>query len=332
MYYIVIQIKIISIKVINLKSPYIYIFYAFKVFVFFAKLDRTKAKGLEAMDTKLATTPLNYGPLIKQSLSLYKRSITHVFILSLLLSITVFIPRLLSLLIEQDIFMNLPPLSWQRLWMVAINIVSLVFFIGMLWRIHALMKNKDVPFIKDVLVGVKKVLLVFIAALLQSAILFAIALIMYGAQILLHQYNLLFSTHPLGIILTAFLFIGQFILLLYVATMFIFLFPLIAVENKSILASFEYSVSLAWNHWWRTFSVQITPWLCYLILLLIIRNVFHIDIHIYFMGYGTHTFPTTLLHLFLFALFIPWVAALLLTQLHDLELRKILSHKKNIKK
>lgn len=274
------------------------------------------------MDTILPSHPSSYGQLIKQSFRLYRISFKHIIVLSLLLSIAAFIPRFLSFLIGQDIFLNLSPFSPYRLWFIAVDIISLIFFIGILWRMHCFIHNRHEPIAEDLLVGLKKVAYVIIAAFLQSAIVFAVTIIIFGLQILLQTHHLLFSSEWTSIALTGVVFIGQLALILYLTTLFIFLIPLITIENKGILTSLERSALLGWNHWWRIFSVQITPWLCFFFLLAIIRFVLGADIHIYFFEQGHHSLWSSLLQLILFALFIPWVAALLLVQLKDLELRK----------
>lgn len=165
----------------------------------------------------------------------------------------------------------------------------------------------------------------FIAAIVESAIVFAVTVLMFYIQLLLYQHQLLFYQNLLGLLLTIAIFIIQFLVILYLSVMFIFFIPLIATENKGIFSSLQKSISLAWNHWWRVFSVQITPWLCYVILLIIIKYALNIDIHIYFIETTAPSLKTSLLHIVIFALYIPWVAALLLVQLKDLELRKRIS-------
>lgn len=279
------------------------------------------------MDAFLPSQPESYKKLIKRSLILYRASFSKVVLLTFLLSITVFIPRLISDTVGQEIFINLPPLSPHRLWMIAISLASLLFFIAILWHIHCVIRGVHEPLIEDFYVGMKKTLYVFVAAILLSAILFIAMALIYGLIILLNQYHVLFASNAFGVVLTVIAIIGQTILTLYVFTLFFFYVPLIAIENKGIFTSLERSILLVWNHWWRTFSVQMTPWFYYFILLIIFRFVLNINIHIYFLEYGSHPIWTTFLHIILFALFIPWVAALLLIQLNDLELRRELAHK-----
>lgn len=274
------------------------------------------------METILPSQPSNYKALIKQSLKLYRIGFKRIILLSALLSITAFIPRFLSYIIGQDILLNLPPFSPHRLWFIAVDIASMIFFIGILWRMHCFIRDRHEPLIEDLAKGAKKVFYVIIASLLQGIIIFAIAVITFGLQVLLQTHHLIFNTNISGILLTGAVFIGQLALILYLSTLFIFLIPLITIENKGIIASLERSAFLVWNHWWRVFSVQITPWLTLFFLMALIRFVLHIDIHIYFIEQEHHSLWPTLLQLVIFALFIPWIAALLLVQLKDLELRK----------
>ncbi len=58
-----------------------------------------------------------------------------------------------------------------------------------------------------------------------------------------------------------------------------------------------------------------------------IRYVVNINVHIYFTQQLQYSVWTTLLQLILFALLLPWIAALMVVQLKDLELRRELSAK-----
>jgi hypothetical protein len=284
------------------------------------------------METLLPSQPESYKQLIRRSFLLYRKSFSKIILLSFLLSVVVFIPRLLSNIIGQDIFANISPFSPHRLWLVVIDLVSLTCFIGILWHMHCVVVRLHEPLVEDFLVGIKKVIYVFIAAIIQSTIVFAVVMLIYGIQILLHEHHLLFGKNLLGILFTVFVFFSQLAIIVYVSTLFCFFIPIIAIENKGIITSLERSVSLVWNHWWRTFSVQLTPWFSYLILLLIIKYVFRLNIHIYFMEYDSHSNWITCLYIILFTLFIPWAASLMIIQLKDLELRKKLTQKRHEKR
>ena len=274
------------------------------------------------MDTFLPSHPETYKQLIKRSLNLYRASFSNVILFSFLLSLIVFVPRFLSFIIGQDIFLHLPPLSPHRFWLAAVDLVGLLFFIAIIWHMFCVARGIREPLIDDLNKGAKKVLLVFCATILQSLIVYGVAAIIFGLQLLLFQYHLLFNKHPLSIFLTYFVLIGQSALIIYIGTLFIFLMPLIAIENNGILKSLERSILLVWNHWWRTFSLQLTPWMYYLLVLMFIKFILRIDIHIYFIEHGVHPLWTIILNMVVFTLFVPWIAAVLLVQLKDLELRK----------
>ncbi len=280
------------------------------------------------MDTLLPTQPSSYKELIKNSLKLYRVSFSRIIILSFFLSLVIFIPRFLSDVIGQEIFLNVPPLSPHRLWLLAVNLIGITFFIGILWRMHCIIRGFHEPLIEDLTVGIKKVIYVFAATLFESAILFAVAIAIYGFEILIKQHHLLLQQQLMMTALITLIFVLQFLLLVYISTLFVFFIPILAIENKGVIGSFEQSVLLVWNHWWRVLSLQFSPWICYLILLILIRSVLGIDIHLYFFKYTTHSIIATLLHFIIFALFIPWVAATLLVQLKDLELRKKIKNDK----
>lgn len=276
------------------------------------------------MDTLLPTQPTPYWPLIKRSFALYRASFTRIILLSLALSAIAFIPRLLSDIVGDDIFTHLSPFSLQRAWLLLINLAGITFFIAILWRMHCVIIDRHEPFAEDLRVGIKKLFYAFVASLLQGVVLFAILLIVYGNTLLVQEYNLLAYDHFYNILLVAIVFFVQLLLIVYIATLFIFFFPLIAIENKGIFSALEKSISLVWNHWWRVYSVQLTPWVSYLIILVLLRSIFRLNLHIYYLSTGpaSHSFWLSLVHLVIFAIFIPWVAATMLVQLKDLELRK----------
>ena len=284
------------------------------------------------MESILPQQPANYGQVISRSLTLYRVAFAKIVFFALLMALIVFIPRLLSDIIGQDIFANIDPLSPHRLWFLAIEIGSLIFFIAILWHMNCVVRGKKEPLVQDVMTGTKKALSVFIASMLQCAIIFAFSFLVYGVLLLLNHLQLLFINSLAGVILTTVIFAGQLLLLLYVSTLFIFQVPLIALENKGILSAIENSVLLVWNHWWRVFSVQATPWIAYLCTLIVFKYILQIDIHIYFTNKSHNEIATTVLNMALFTLFIPWVAAILLSQLKDLELRKQLVPKSKTRK
>lgn len=275
------------------------------------------------MDALLSSRPNEYHKIIKRSLKLYHLSFSKIILLSLLLSIMVFMPSIYFLITGKALYNTYSLHDLRQLWLLVLNLIALLLFIGIIWHMNCVMHKKHEPLIQDIAVGLKKMVYALIATLLQSCIVFACTMIIFGLQILLFQHQLLFVNHLIGIILTGIVFIVQLVLVAYIATLFIFLIPLIAVENKGILGALERSSKLVWNHWWRVFSVQITPWICYAFLLVIIKYVLGINTYLYYFASSRiNEVGTVMIDFFIFALFIPWVAALLLIQLRDLEIRE----------
>lgn len=274
------------------------------------------------METILPSQPAGYKQLIKTSFALYQSSFTRIVVMALLLSIITFTPRLISIVIGQDLYLNMPLLSPYRLWLLAIDMAALIFFVAILWRMHCVTRGVHEPLIEDFSVGVKKVFYVLVASIIQYSILLAYAAIIISLQIIMLKYQYLLMQSQLSFILALSFMLGQTALLTYVTILFVFFIPIIAIENKGVIAAFERSMHLSWNHWWSILTIQLTPWICYLIILGLMRNILNLDIHIYFLDQGPHNEWATLIHIIIFALFIPWVASLLLIQLNDIELRK----------
>lgn len=272
----------------------------------------------------LSTQPMSYRELLKRSLRLYFASFSEVIMLSFLLALVVFSPRLISYILGYDIFLSVSSITMQLLWIIALDFVALLLMITIFWRLHCVAHYKHENFKEDFDVGIHKVLYVFIAVIIQSLIIFGISGLVFLLQLLLYKNHLLFfdqSSSVFQIFLSFTIFVGQLALILYLFTLFIFLTPLIAIENKPILESIKRSVTLTWNHWWRVFSTQISPWIYFAIFTLCIKFLIGLDIHIYFVGQETFSLGPTLLQMMLFTLFIIWPTALIYIQLKDLELR-----------
>lgn len=276
------------------------------------------------MTISVSSQPETLKQLIKRSFVLYRQVFVHVFFLSLMLSIVAFIPRLLAILIGQDIFNSLPLFSLSKLWLFLIDACGLFFFAAMIWRIHCVITNSHETLYDDMKISLRKLPYIFIAALLQSLLITAItfSFIVIAFYIALHEQTFLplDLKHELisGVILTI-----QLVIVGYLFFAFYFYLPIILIENNGIFASLRKSVSLVRNHWWRTFRAQMTPWIVYLVCLILIRYLLKLNIHIYFTGpeEQQHLLPTCV-HILIFAIFMPWVATILLVQLRDLELRK----------
>lgn len=273
----------------------------------------------------LSTHPLGYKELIVRSLRLYFASFPKVILFSFLLAVIVFTPRLLSYILGHDVLKGTSFFSLQILWIIIIDFIALLLMAAMFWRLHCVAHYKHEGFKEDLNVGFHKFFYVFIAVLIQSLIIFGISYLTLLIQLFLYRHGILFinqtSSWP-QIILTFSIFAGQTILIFYLFTLFIFLTPLIAIENEHIFQSIKRSVNLTWNHWWRVFSTQLSPWIYFLIFSLIVKYLIGVNIRLYFVAQETYSLGATLLQLFIFALFVIWTTSLLYVQMKDLELRK----------
>lgn len=276
------------------------------------------------MEELLPQAPENYRQILKRSLILYCKSFKAVYLLALALSVIAFLPRYLSLLIGEHIFYDLQHFDFNRLWLFAINLIAVMLFLSLFWRIHGVIDHLHESIKEDLLFGIKKLFKFFIAALIQALIIFAVFVMILSTEKYLQIYFSNSSGFWSIFLVTLILFI-QLLILLYIYTLFVFLAPLIVLENKGIFSALQKSVSLVWNHWWRTFSVQITPWIIYVFVLITLNKIFNFQIYVIFFSKPSPYIWANLIHMFTFSFYIPWVAALLVVQLKDLELRKAIA-------
>lgn len=282
------------------------------------------------MDALLPKVPENNRSLFKRSLRLYAASFPYTGILSIVLAFIVFIPRFVFHMTGYTIGPNIHPLNLNNLFLILINMGSLIFFIAMIWHMYCVSRKRHEPFMEDFVMGAKKFWWAFIAIIIQTVIFLTFATIVYGFNILLYHFHGYFEDHPVLSLLFSLIFSIQFLAMLYLATLFIFYIPLIAIENKGALTALAKSIHLVWNHFWRTIAVQATPWLVYLGILSLIKLIFGLDVYLNFIDNPNQGLSSLLLHFVIFILLIPWVAALLLVQLKDLELRSHLTSPKKI--
>lgn len=271
------------------------------------------------MDIKF-DQPTGYSGLMQKSKALYSNTLRGTFLLSLLLSIIVFIPRMVSLYFGIDVFYESAGYSAVSLWLVFIDLATMIVMIAIFYHLNCELGHKRDNIKQDIREGFFRVLYVFAAAIIQTLIIFVLGLVVFKTQMLLYTYDMLNNNSWWGHIGFACFFAAQTILLLYIFTLFIFYLPIISVENRAVFRSLLQSAKLVWNHWWLVFSVQITPWFAYFFALIFLRMM-GLDVHIYFAENSQSTMLATAINIIAFAIYIPWVASLLLVQLKDLELR-----------
>jgi len=277
----------------------------------------------------ISTVPLSYSLLIKRSLNLYRYAFKRTYILGLILAIIFFIPHILSILSNRPELLTPSLFSLDTLWLIAMNLCAFLFLSAMLWRVNCLERNKHETLIEDFKTAFNKLLTIIASILLQICIFIAVGLTAFAIQTplvaLLHSQFL-----SEGANLTTFLIVPlfsiQFLLLIFLSILFYFYLPLIVVENDGIVLSLKQSVRLVWGNVLRVLAVQLTPWLVYVLVLILIKTVLPINIQIALFGLVSHpsliTTGGTAVQIFIASLFLPWIVSIILVQLRDLELRK----------
>jgi hypothetical protein len=277
------------------------------------------------MQVALATQPESMIRLVSRSIKLYVKGLPRVLFFSLLLSMVVFIPRLFALIYGEEINPSLITQGIHVFWFICIEIGVLFVFTSMLWRFRCVLYQEHESILSDMTTAIKKLPFIIAAAFIQFAFFAILTTITFVFGFYLTQYEMMtpdvvqFKSAFLASILLAL----NFWVILYLYYLLIFYLPLILTEDKGIIASLKQSIFLVWGKWWRTFLFLLIPWFFYVVLLIIIRKIFNLDLHIYFIEPVIQTtWTTVILHILIFAIFVPWVASALLIQLRDLELRK----------
>ena len=166
----------------------------------------------------LAATPLTYRQLVAKSALLYKQSFTRVILLGIGIAFFTFLPRMIYDLFQVENIIRVPLFSYKQLYWYLIEIIGLIFFIAILWRMHKISHASDAPLKKDFIIGLRKIASVFIISLLQSLIMVGLLAAFYGILHLLHDAQLLFQRDFISVVLTWLVFICQIFLILYVST------------------------------------------------------------------------------------------------------------------
>jgi hypothetical protein len=269
-----------------------------------------------------ATHPENLKQLLKRSFWLYKTVFFKVFLFAVLLAFVTFTPRMIALTHHKDIFYGIPLYHPLRFVILAVDILGLILFAILLERIRSVMDKTHETVGEDIKFSLKKIPLIFCAALIQSFIFTVMSMAVIGFYYFLHSHNLLATTSRIHIFLVTLPVVFQLFFNIYIFILFVYYLPLIITENKGILSSLGKSARLVWGNWWRTFKTQISPWVVYFIVLIVVRYALKINIHIYFLGMDELSWRATIIQIILFVTFIPWSAATLMVQMRDLEFRK----------
>jgi hypothetical protein len=277
-----------------------------------------------------STQPEPYRQIIARSITLYRIAFSKVFPEALLLALIFFLSNLLFYFGYFTLPIDIASFNLQGLLFLVIDIICLTLFTALLWRMRCVIKHAHETVSDDMRISLRKLPFIIAAALIQTTLFLFIWFTTILFVRFYGQAYLLAINDPVRIFLLSIPLFFQGFLNIYIFFLLIFYQPLILTENKAIFTALFSSAKLVWKNWWRTFSVLLTPVLCYVLVLILIQVASGLHIPIYFFRFYTLSLPAILVHIFVFTLFLPWFASILLIQLHDLELRKKLATKLSI--
>jgi hypothetical protein len=278
---------------------------------------------------KLSNQPESYRELLARSFNLYRYALRQVLMLGLLLSAVIFMPRLIADVKGEDLSALVEPqTAYNIIASVLLYITGIGLMAAIFWHVYCVAKRRKDSFSKDFQVALSKLFYIIIAAIVLFIIGSSLSFINYYIGSLLQQTGLFYQPDIWPTLLLLTIIALQMAGSLYISTLFYFYLPLIVTENDKPIFSLVDSAKLVWGNVWRVISLQLTPWIVYLLTIIIIKLVFKVNFHIYvFQNDGASTLYESIFHLIIFALFIPWFIATGIAQLHDLELRKKLKKK-----
>jgi hypothetical protein len=269
-----------------------------------------------------ASVPENTKDLLNRGLILYKKAFSKIILMAFVLAVVAFLPRILLLAYGVESLHKLSP-TIRELGLVLVELLYAIFFTAMLWDMRCVMTNDAENVLKDFKTSLTKMPLIVGAAIIQGIILLTTTLTMFAIYV--YSFNvaghIIVPHDNFKLFLYSLPLVLQVAMNAYIFILLLFYLPIIVTEGKGIFSSLNRSVQLVWLNVWRVVKVQSVPWIMYGFFLIMLKNMFNLNLHIYFFP-ARISWEATLVHVILFALFVPWYAATLLVQLHDLEIRK----------
>jgi hypothetical protein len=256
---------------------------------------------------------------LSRSWALYRLTFLKAFFLALILSCIEFLPRIIVLLTGVDPFGIKPHVNYYRIFYILFDFIEIVIFAAILWHMQNVALARHESLAEDFRTGLKKLPAILVGAIVQIIIFVAISFTAVAIYFYMHLYQLSPAPDMLQIFVRSIPIILQFLLCVYLFFTLYFYLPLILTEKKNPITALIYSAKLVWGRWIETFWVIVTPWIFYLIVLLVFKYL-GATIHIYTLPHSAEITPGgSLIHIVTFALFVPWFATTMLVQLRNLE-------------
>jgi hypothetical protein len=257
---------------------------------------------------------------LTRSWDLYRSTFLKAFLMALLLSIIEFLPRLITIIVGHETFAINAHFNYYRVLILFDNILELVLFAAILWCMQNTAQGYHETLKTDYKTGLEKLPAIIGASFIQLFLYALVSLSAIATVLYLDKYEFLPGTHILNVFLHGIPIMLQFFINLFLFVLFYFYMALIITEDNGPIDSLEHSARLVWGRWWKTFWVIVTPWLVYTLVLMGFKAL-GVNLHIFIIEtpiYSMTLFPT-LVHIILFAIFIPWFASTMLVQLRNLE-------------
>ena len=242
---------------------------------------------------QLATQPQSIGKVLDNSMRLFTASFSKIFVLVLIMVVVSAAPYLMEPTLNFD-FEQPTSTTYSLItifWFIPMLIIIFTCYGAIYARIGAIMHNRELSLLDSLKIGIKKLVPIIVASLLY-------VLAIFGGMILL--------------------IIPGFILMLTL----LFYMPLIASEDEGILSSLKRSHRLVWGNWWRTTSVFVVPGFIIIAVLLLMVSIIGIAIGIPNMDIKVIALVENLASSLSSLITTPFLCAVLVSQLHDLKLRK----------
>jgi hypothetical protein len=263
------------------------------------------------------------GQTLTRSWDLYRSTFLKAFLMALVLAVIEFLPRIITIIVGHETFAITAHYNYYRLLIVFDDIICIIIFAAILWRMQNTALGRHESLKTDYRTGLKKLPAIIGASFIQLFLYALVSLSGIAIVLFLNRYGVspdLGARHALALFLHGIPIMLQFFVNLFLFVLFYFYMALIITEANGPINSLEHSARLVWGRWWYTLWVIVTPWLIYTIVMLCFKAL-GVNLHIFIIEvpvYSMTVFPT-LIHIILFAVFIPWFAATMLVQLRNLE-------------
>lgn len=199
---------------------------------------------------------------------------------------------------------------------------------------HTLIHHRSGTIFSSVVVGLKRLFPIIFGLIVLILLMTIITLIISTPifiimGVIAEHYHTESTTAAIAMHSQLFLLIDLSIMIIpYIifTVLLIFYFPLIVVERLSPISAFSRSCKLTWGHWWRTALVTGILYMVVPTLLVSLAWFISYNLAAHFISLPHMILLHSILQGLISGLYIPFYCAVILVQMHDLMIRKMLPH------